>query len=127
MIGESSQLHDISCVLLMSDFNVPAIDWQELALLHSDTFTAEFLCAVQDSYLLQHVIGFTHHRQDQRPSLLDLVFTNNPDIIIDYVRHYSPLGFSDHECLMWQHKVSTMDLTYQQLFYQYKCILLLND
>jgi len=56
MIRESSQLHDISCVLLISDFNVPAIDWQELTYSGiSNTFTAEFLCVVQDKYLSQHV------------------------------------------------------------------------
>ena len=113
MIRESSQLHNISRVLLMGDFNVPAIDWQELTYSgSSNDFTAEFLCAVQDSYLSQHITGFTRFRQGQRPSLLDLVFTYNPDTI-DHVKHCSSLGSSDHECLMWQYKVSAKELDYQ--------------
>ena len=100
-------------VLLMGDFNVPAIDWQELTYSgSSNDFTAEFLCTVQNSYLSQHVTGFTHYRQGQRPSLLDLVFTYNPDTF-DHVKHCSPLGSSDHECLMWQYKVSIKELDYK--------------
>jgi len=67
---------------------------------------------------LLHVIGFTYHKQDQRPFLLNLVFTNNPSTI-NYVRHCSLLGFSDHEYLMWQYKVSAMELNYKDVACRY--------
>ena len=47
--------------------------------------------------------GFTRHRNSQRPSLLDLVFTFNSNSI-QSIQHHSPLGSSDHDCLTWQYE-----------------------
>ena len=43
----------------------------------------------------------------QRSSILDLVFTDDPNSI-DYIEHYPPLGSSDHECLVFDFKCYTV-------------------
>ena len=40
----------------------------------------------------------TRHRQGQQPSLLDLIFTLDPNCV-DEVKYLSPLDSSDHVCL----------------------------
>ena len=52
--------------------------------------------------LMMSISACDHHRNGQRPSLLDLVFTFNSDSI-QSIQHHSPLGSSDHDCLTWQY------------------------
>ena len=88
-------------VLIMGDFNFPTINWAESYCAGSDSSAASaFIDSVQDSFLVQHVASSTRHRQRQQPSLLDLMFTLDPNSI-DEVTHLSPLGSSDHVCLLW--------------------------
>ena len=85
----------------MGDFNFPDILWQDCATTSSsNSISSQFLNAVQDSFLTQHVILPKHHQANQQSSLLNLVITNDPNFI-DNIRHISPLGSSDHECLVW--------------------------
>ena len=57
-----------------------------------------FCDCVNDLFLHQHVQGHTRYREGQSPSTLDLIFTNNEDIITD-VDTCPPLGKSDHVVL----------------------------
>ena len=66
----------------MGDFNVPNIDWQEcMCLCNNSSFESKLLNVTLDSFLLQHVINFTRHTPGQRFSILDLIFTNDPNSI----------------------------------------------
>jgi hypothetical protein len=49
---------------------------------------------VRDTYLYQHVKQATRYRGDNQPSLLDLILTNEEEMI-DNVVHNAPLGNSD--------------------------------
>jgi len=101
-IRKISDLQDCSHLLLMGDFNIPDIDWQDFTCFNNkSSLTADFLCAIQDSYLIQHISGFTRHSPGQRSSLLDLVFTFNPNSI-DNVQHCWPMGSSDHDCIIFK-------------------------
>ena len=60
-----------------------------------------FLNACEDGFLTQHVTKSTTHRHGQNSSLLDLVFTSDPEMIEDGINHLSPLGSSDHDVLLW--------------------------
>jgi len=71
------------------------------------TFEVKFLNATLDSFLIQHVLNPTRHVPTQRSSILDLVFTDNPNSI-DNIEHYPPLGSSDHECLVFDFKCYTV-------------------
>ena len=91
----------------MGDFNIPNIHWEDFSCSHTgSSLVNEFLCAIQDNYLIQHVSEFTRHSPGQRSSLLDLVFALNPNSI-DCVQHCTPLGSSDHDCLIFKFKCYT--------------------
>ena len=54
----------------------------------------------------------------QRPSILDLVFTDDSDSI-DCIQHYPPLGSSDHDCLVFQYKCYEMCPSSDDVSYKY--------
>ena len=54
---------------------------------NSGTFETKFLNATLDSFLMQHVLNPTCHVSTQRSSILDLVFTHNPNSI-DNIEHF---------------------------------------
>ena len=57
-------------------------------------------------------------KNDQRPSLLDLILVND-DEMISNINHHSPLGRSDHEVLLFElylpkeQKISTNNMSYE--------------
>ena len=57
-----------------------------------------FYDMTRDLFLVQHVEKPIRYREGQKPSLLDLILTDN-DMYIDEIYHASPLGKSDHEVL----------------------------
>ena len=60
--------------------------------------SSKFLEVVRDSFLFQYVKQPTRYRNENTPSLLDLVFTNEKGMI-ETIDHCSPVGNSDHEIL----------------------------
>jgi len=54
--------------------------------------------AVRDGYLCQNVNAPTRGRGSDKPSLLDLVFTRDKEMI-NSVNHAAPIGKSDHVLL----------------------------
>ena len=53
---------------------------------------------IRDNYFFQHVTEDTRQRGDDKPSLLDLLFTNEPDMI-SKLEILNPLGKSDHSII----------------------------
>ena len=51
-----------------------------------------------DLFLFQHITEPTRFRQEEIPNLLDLVFTNEQDMI-NNLSYLPPLGSSDHICI----------------------------
>ena len=86
--------------IIVGDFNLRGINWDMLVTESSaiDSFESQFLEAVLDCYLEQKVCENTRFRQGQDPSLLDLIFVNQDDLIED-INHLEPLGSSDHVVL----------------------------
>ena len=88
-------------LLIIGDFNLPAIDWHLEATNHIDQekhFDSQFLNCLHENYLFQHVDKATHQRCDQNSSLIDLIITNDPELI-DFVHNNAPLGNSHHSVL----------------------------
>ena len=86
----------------MGDFNVPNVDWNSFTCTEGvSSFSYRFINATLDSYLTQHVFKPTRHIPGHKPSILDLVFTSDPNLI-ENIHHHSPLGSSDHECLLFE-------------------------
>ena len=94
-----SSLSSKNHVLIMGDFNHPEINWiEETTPTSSRHKASEFMEAVRDSFLIQHVKQPTHFRGDQTPNLLDLVFTSEEGMI-NKIEHDAPLGKSHHQIL----------------------------
>jgi len=88
-----------SHLLLCGDFNLPEIDWSSETTNTSDNHIAyRFLESIRDCYLSQHVTQPTHHRGDQKANTLDLLFSNEEDMITD-LTYGAPIGASHHSSL----------------------------
>ena len=91
-----------SHVNVCGDFNYRNIDWKKHeSKTEESSLENNFLAAVSDSYLHQHVLEPTRNRESDSPSLLDLAFTNEEDMLQD-LQYQAPLGKSDHQVLTWQ-------------------------
>ena len=87
-------------LLVCGDFNVPRINWEANQCLDSEnSYSAEFMSAVEDMEWFQHSKNHTRFRGIQS-SCLDLIFTNEKDMICE-VSELPPIGKSDHVCQKW--------------------------
>ena len=88
--------------LILGDFNHPDITWTpnpELPdSISSSNPAQQFVDCVHDTFLLQHVMQPTRYREGQRPTLDDLIFTNEREMV-DNLAFRDPLGASDHVSL----------------------------
>ena len=50
---------------------------------------------------VSHVEGYTRTRESSEPRIIDLIFTNEDDMV-DRIVHESPLGRSDHCALLFK-------------------------
>ena len=83
-------------VLLAGDGNFRYINWRLMTCTSSETSKDfQFLEALKDSYMDQHISEPTRGRGSDTPSTLDLVITKNDDVIEDLIIQ-APLGKSDH-------------------------------
>ena len=97
-----------SHILCVGDFNCPDIDWIDLtSTLPQDTVNvqAAVLEAFQDSFLTQHVTECTHFKPHCKPSLIDLVWTNEEGMVKN-LEHVGTLGFSHHSLIKFELTVS---------------------
>ena len=90
-----------SHLLLLGDFNYPAINWDNWCTLSSSSVSVEykFIENIRNNYLYQHVTLPTRGRVGSQANTLDLVFTNEEGMIDD-ITYESPLGKSDHSVLL---------------------------
>ena len=98
-------------LLYVGDFNFREIDWENNNTnVGPEHLASKFLESVRDTYLYQHVKQATRYRGDNQPSLLDLILTNEEEMI-DNVVHNAPLGNSDHEILEFNFKLGRNENT----------------
>ena len=94
-IIRASEVANQNRVLLMGDFNVKEINWEEdEAEGETSTLQSRFFECTKDSYLIQHVYAPTRFRNDQE-STLDLIFTKEEEDVKN-IEVLQPLGKSDH-------------------------------
>ena len=96
-------------LLLLGDFNYPAIDYNTFSVHPGDKAAAEFFDKTLDLFLCQHVNEPTRIRQAQKPSTLDYIFTDEDELIVG-VNYLPPLGKSDHVCIEFQYVLGEADL-----------------
>jgi len=89
-----------SHILIVGDFNHPEIQWSEGAgnTQSNKNEAFKFLEATNDAYLYQHICEATRHQLRQESNVLDLLLTNEGDMISDLIMR-PPIGKSDHVVL----------------------------
>jgi len=88
-------------VLIIGDFNFPEIDYASEHVVGRDKESPEmFFNKTQELCLFQHVTDATRIRQNQTPTKLDYVFTDEKNLI-EVVKYKVPFGKSDHVVLTW--------------------------
>ena len=82
--------------LIMGDFNLKEINWEDMSTSVGETHLANlFVECVRDSYFIQHITEPTRIRAGQEPSVLDLIFTNEDDMVSE-INLLPSIGKSDH-------------------------------
>ena len=96
-----------SHILILGDFNFKEIDWENYSCNTNETHPAyNCLESIRDCYLFQHIKTPTRFRGKQEPSVLDLVFTNEENMI-DNISYPPGLGKSDHLVLYFDYHCYT--------------------
>ena len=86
-------------LLVWGDLNYPDIRW-DIGGAQSGTKQEEFMKTINDLCWLQNVNDVTRVRVNNKPSMLDLVFTRRSKEI-DYLKFNPCLGKSDHVVLVF--------------------------
>lgn len=93
--------------LVTGDFNYKLIDWETWETPKNETSLEHcFINCIQNNYWYQHVTTPTRYREGAEPSTLDLIFTNEENMI-DNIDFQSPLGKSDHSLLSFKFKIKS--------------------
>ena len=87
-----------SKLVLMGDFNYPDIDWEHNCVNNQSSISNKFLNCIHKNYLYQHITQPTHYRCEQNPTVIDLIVTNEPNLIRD-LKYFPPFGKSHHVAL----------------------------
>ena len=95
-ISEGSYSH----VAAFGDFNYGDIDWENCTCTKSNINdpSFKFIECIRDCFFHQHVKEATRQRGSNEPSTLDLLFTNDENMVTN-LEYLSPLGRSDHTIL----------------------------
>ena len=105
--------------LVVGDFNYKQIDWENWQTPKSDNSEEQCLInCLQDIYWFQHVSAPTRYREGATPSTLDLILTNEEDMI-QQLNYESPLGKSDHSVLNFKFMVQTNIKFQPRTIYKY--------
>ena len=100
--------------LIVGDFNMKEIDWEtNTTNRNEEHISTKFLEVVSDTFLTQHVSKPTRYREQDTPSMIDLILTNEEGMI-DSIEHNAPLGKSDHEVLEFTIKCGNRQQTYTE-------------
>ena len=89
-----------SHLLVLGDFNFNGINWEEMSCPDQDLSSLNhlFIECIRDCFFFQHVTEPTRQRGTDNPSTLDLIFTNEENMIENLV-YAAPIGISDHSVL----------------------------
>ena len=86
--------------LILGDFNYPNIDWDNVCpAAGANKPTTEFVKTIHDTYLFQHIRDPTHFRGLQQSNILDLILTNENDMV-EKTELNAPLGKSHHSTIL---------------------------
>ena len=117
-----------SHLLVMGDFNFKNIDWETNTIKNTSKINAyeeqvkkpdeTFLKTIQDIFLYQQVNHPTRARGSNKPSLIDLILTNEKNMVSE-IEYLSPIAASDHNLLKFDYNcyISHSNNTKTKYFY----------
>ena len=85
-------------LLIAGDFNYKNIDWDNDYAPSGQKHILDFIEALQNCYLFQHVTEPTRYRDNERSNILDLILSSEEGMVQD-LSYHPPIGESDHVCL----------------------------
>ena len=86
----------------VGDFNFKNIEWPAMSThMNEESKEMKFINSIQDCFLYQHVTKPTRCRGADRPSTIDLIFTEEENQIGNLI-YLPPLGKSDHSVLSFE-------------------------
>ena len=94
LISKALNKPHITHILIFGDFNYPNIDWEHMNA-DLDKESELFYDNLNENLLVQHINVITRHKLGNSPSRLDLIFTNEEDMVED-IKCLAPLGKRDH-------------------------------
>ena len=95
LLSEVAEM-DCSHIILAGDFNYPDIDWSTWTTSKSQNHESQkCIDACSDTFLHQHVLEPTRYRHGQHQNVLDLILTNEEDMIQN-IEYLPSIGISDH-------------------------------
>ena len=93
-------------LIILGDFNYPDINWTKQTSNRDDEHKSTiFLNTVQDNYLTQMIDRPTHYRPLSKPTLIDLLLTNEPELFKD-IKLDPPFGKSHHQIISFELNLS---------------------
>ena len=87
--------------VLLGDFNLPEINWSEATCNKNIEHIASLFLECTLDGMTQFVKQPTHHRTTQTPTLIDLILSNEPTLVLN-MQYFSPLGMSHHSILTFE-------------------------
>ena len=98
LINDASK--SLKNLYIFGDFNFPEVDWDNMNCNKPEEHPASlFLHTIEDCKLDQLVNNYTHIKPNCKPSLIDLIFTNNLDLS-NNPSLQPPLGKSHHAVIL---------------------------
>ena len=98
-------------LVILGDFNHPDINWNNETCNKPDHhISVKFLDNIHSNYLSQFVLEPTHQRALQTPTLIDLIFSNDPDLIQD-INLLPPFGKSHHSVICFNIDILSPNLS----------------
>ena len=97
-------------IIICGDLNYPEINWKNFEVNAGPySAPAQFLNNINSNYLVQHVTKPTRVRGKDKPSLIDLVITEDSQTLQQEIIHDAPPGNSDHCILKWKYLMGISD------------------
>jgi len=94
----------------MGGFNYSTINYLDRIVESGpNSAVTKFCNTTQDLQVFQHVTETKRVRHDQKPSMLDLIFTDE-DNVKDDIKFIELLGKSDHAVLKWNLLLETANI-----------------
>lgn len=104
-----------SHIVIMGDLNYGQIDWKNICSTYNRTSinaSNKFIECIRDCFLTQHITEPTRQRGGDNPSTLDVIFTNEENLVSD-IDIMAPLGSSDHSVIKFKLLCKRDDVTPQ--------------